>query len=53
MLCGYLNFLNKAVHPGRMFTRRMYMKYSKIVHFGAVNNYRNRCDELSTEFKLK
>ena len=30
-LCGYLNFLTKAVVPGRVFLRRMYSKYSKIV----------------------
>ena len=27
-LCGYLNFLTKAVVPGRVFTRRMYAKFS-------------------------
>ena len=27
-LCGYLNFLNKAIHPGRVFMRRMYAKYA-------------------------
>ena len=31
-LCGYLNFLGKAVVPGRMFTRHMYSKYAKIVN---------------------
>ena len=29
-LCGYLNFLNRAVFPGRAFTRRMYSKYAEI-----------------------
>ena len=29
-LTGYLNFLNKAIFPGRMFTRRMYSKYTDI-----------------------
>ena len=28
-LCGYLNFLCKAIFPGRPFLRRMYAKYSK------------------------
>ena len=32
-LCGYLNFLNKAVYPGRAFTRRMYAKFSKVIDF--------------------
>ena len=27
-LCGYLNFLCKAIFPGRPFVRRMYAKYS-------------------------
>ena len=26
-LCGYLNFLGKAIFPGRTFTRRMYAKF--------------------------
>ena len=30
-LCGYLNFLNRAIYPGRVFTRRMYAKYSGLV----------------------
>ena len=29
-LYGYLNFLNKAIYPGRVFTRQMYSKYSQI-----------------------
>ena len=32
-LCRYLNFLCKAILPGRAFLRRMYSKYSKIAHF--------------------
>ena len=28
---GYLNFLCKAIHPGRSFTRRMYSKFSNIL----------------------
>ena len=31
-LCGYLNFLCKAIFPGRAFVRRMYAKYSHIVN---------------------
>ena len=31
-LCGYLNFLNKAVVPGRVFTRRMYAKFGGITN---------------------
>ena len=29
-LAGYLNFLNKAIVPGRAFTRRMYAKFSYV-----------------------
>ena len=29
VLTGYLNFLTKAIFPGRAFVRRMYSKYSK------------------------
>ena len=29
-LSGYLNFLNKAIYPGRAFMRRMYSKYASI-----------------------
>ena len=28
-LCRYLNFLNKVIHPGRVFMRRMYSKYAQ------------------------
>ena len=31
-LCGYLNFLCKAIFPGRPFIQRMYAKYSNIVN---------------------
>ena len=31
-LCGYLNFLGKVIFAGRMFTRRMYAKYSSVVN---------------------
>ena len=33
-LCGYLNFLNRAIFAGRAFTRRMYAKYAVIVRNG-------------------
>ena len=31
VLCGYLNFISKAVFPGRTFTRRMYSKFAVII----------------------
>ena len=30
-LCGYLNFLNRAIYPGRTFTCRMYAKFEGCV----------------------
>ena len=30
VLTGYLNFLTKAIFPGRIFTRRMYAKYANL-----------------------
>ena len=44
-LCGYLNFLGKAIFPGRTFTRRMYAKYSHMLN---INN-----DSVDASFKLK
>ena len=38
-LCGYLNFIGKAVFPGRTFTRRMYAKFSSVINVtGAPKN---------------
>ena len=42
MLCGYLNFLNKAITPGCAFTQRMYAKYSKTIDFSASGLYRQK-----------
>ena len=33
-LAGYLNFLNRAIFPGRAFTRRMYSKYVQVIKTG-------------------
>ena len=38
ILCGYLNFLGKAIVPGRTFTRHMYAKYQGIVRVHATND---------------
>ena len=47
-LCGYLNFLCKAVVPRRCFTRRMYAKYSNLVNIkGAENRL------MANTFKIK
>ena len=45
-LCGLLNFTDRAVYPGRTFTRQMYMKYSTVVNFGKYPSPAN-------EFKIK
>ena len=37
-LCGYLNFLGRAVVPGRTFTRRMYAKYATVVNTKAQHS---------------
>ena len=47
-LCGYLNFLGKAIFPGRTFTRRMYAKYSKVLNIDESSTSMN-----SREYKLK
>ena len=37
-LCGFLNFLNKVIFPGRTFTQHMYPKYSGLVDYKAAKN---------------
>ena len=55
-LCGYLNFLNKAIFPGRTFTRRMYAKYSTMMPPPSPVTKKN-CDavlqQFQSSFKLK
>ena len=43
-LCGFLNFLRKAIFLGRVFTRRMYTKFSKFIDHKA---------RITREYKLK
>ena len=38
-LAGFLNFLNKAIVPGRAFTRRMYAKFNKSVQEKELKKY--------------
>ena len=45
-LCGYLKFLCRAIFPGRTFIRRMYSKYSDIIHLNGTPKNAN-------EYKLK
>ena len=45
-LCGFLNFLCKSIYLGHAFTRRMYAKYSNVIHLhGTPQNAR--------EYKVK
>ena len=53
VLTGYLNFLTKAIFPGRAFTRRIYAKYSQIEqgkvlkqhhHMRLDAEFRNDCE---------
>ena len=32
-LCGFLNFLNRAIFPGWAFTRRMYSKFAGVINY--------------------
>ena len=55
-LCGYLNFLGKAIFPGRMFTCRMYAKYSCIMQLPSTvttGNVESDVQTLQGGFKLK
>ena len=49
-LAGVLNFLNRAIHPGHVFTRRMYAKFSHVVK---IDNNPNANPEITLKFKLK
>ena len=51
VFCGYLNFLGKAIFPGRTFTRRMYSKYSHLIN--CVPGGRDSSQSLAAELKLK
>ena len=49
-LAGYLNFLNRAIFPGRAFTRRMYAKFTNLTtklkghhHVKLDNEYKEYC----------
>ena len=41
-LCGFLNFLNRAIVPGRTFTRRMYAKFSKVNDLSQSGLFKNK-----------
>ena len=53
VLTGYLNFLAKAIFPGRAFTRRMYAKYSRYLGKGAKSKLKHYHHvRLDKEFKF-
>ena len=39
VLCGFLNFICKAVFPRRTFTRRVYSKFRRFIKFGAGHKF--------------
>ena len=45
-LCGYLNFLSRAIVPGRTFTRCMYAKYSTVINV-------NGAPQDANQYKMK
>ena len=45
VLTGYLNFLMKAIFPGRTFTRRMYAKFAKLQATGLKAYHHVRIDD--------
>ena len=56
-LCGVLNFLNKAVFPGRVFTCRMYAKFAQVMELPSGHTKYKKTLNLdapqSLGFKLK
>ena len=51
-LCGYLNFLSKAIFPSRTFTRRMYSKFGQVMDLPSRRSKYNKHIQTSS-FKLK
>ena len=54
-LCGFLNFLNKAIFPGHTFTRHMYTKFSQVVDLRSLGHHHTMDDKVSNvsrEYKL-
>ena len=49
-LAGHLNFLNRAIHPGRAFMWRMFAKYSKLVNGGMTLKHYHHV-HLDAEFR--
>ena len=52
-LCGFLNFLNKAIFSGRTFTRRIYSKFSKVLDLRILGGQNVHPQDYTREYKLK
>ena len=52
-LCGYLNFITKAVFPGKAFTQRMYSKYVRIVKVHLVLHKSEEANDTSGGIDLR
>ena len=53
VLTGYLNFLTKAIFPGRTFTRRIYTKYANLKNARVGNKLRpHHHVRLDSEFRF-
>ena len=50
-LCGYLNFLNKTVVPGRTFTRRMYAKFGSFIEMETFGSRKHFCKMAKSKLK--
>ena len=53
VLCGFLNFIDQVVFPGRMFTRRMYSKFSSQMKLLAMDRKPRFQVQNKQRFKLK
>ena len=52
-LCGYLNFICRAIYLGRPFVRRMYAKYSHILNVNKGKEEDNRLTANTYRYKFK
>ena len=53
VLCGYLNFLCRAIFPGRAFLHCMYAKYSSASSCGKLHRKLSQMGDGKSEVKLK
>ena len=53
VLCSYLNFLAKAIFPGRTFIRCMYSKFSGIMNIKYLEGSHRESESIKEKFKLR